>query len=60
VVRGPQLETPAILAPGARFARPKEASDLRDFSDLYGESLHAMERGELVAARIPESFGPRD
>ena len=38
----------------------KNPAYLRDFNDLYGASLDAMERGELVPAVIPESFGPGD
>ncbi len=32
----------------------------REFDELYGESLEAVQRGDLIPATIPDTFGPDD
>jgi len=53
-------QTDGLLAAAILELDQKDASYLRDFSDLYGASLDATQRGELVPATIPDSFGPGD
>jgi transposase-like protein len=53
-------QTDGLLAAAILELDQKDPTYLRDFSDLYGASLAAIARGELVPATIPESFGPGD
>jgi transposase-like protein len=53
-------QTDGLLAAAILELEQKDPVYRRDFNDLYGESVAAAERGELVSATVPESFGPED
>lgn len=49
----------ALLADAVSRLEQKDPSWREDFEDLYGQSLRAMQRGDLVRVRS-EDFGPDD
>lgn len=52
--------TEGLLATALLELQQQDPQYRRNFHDLYGESLAAVERGDLVPATIPETFGPND
>jgi hypothetical protein len=52
--------TEGLLAAALLELQQQDPRYREDFAGLYGESLAAMERDELVPATVPESFGPDD
>jgi transposase-like protein len=53
-------QTEGLLAAAILELEQKDPVFHREFGELYGDSLGALERNELVPAAIPDSFGPHD
>jgi transposase-like protein len=53
-------QTDGLLAAAIFELEQRDPAYLREFDELYGDSLDALGRGELVPATIPDSFGPDD
>jgi hypothetical protein len=49
-----------VLAAAILSLQQHDARYRRDFEQLYGESLAAAERGDLIPATVPDAFGPED
>jgi excisionase family DNA binding protein len=53
-------QTTGVLAAAILHLQQHDARYRKDFEELYGKSLAAAKRGDLIAATIPDSFGPED
>jgi len=53
-------KTEGLLAAAILALQQDDPAYREEFEELYGESLEAMRRGELVPATIPDTFGPDD
>lgn len=53
-------QTTGLVAAALLRLAQEDPSYRHDFDELYGESLDATDRGELVPATIPDTFGPDD
>lgn len=49
-----------LLAAAILALQLKDPEYRREFDELYGESLEAMRKGDLVLFTIPDTFGPED
>jgi transposase-like protein len=53
-------QTDGLLAAAILELEQRDPAYMSEFDELYGDSLDALKRGELVPATIPDSFGPDD
>ena len=53
-------ETEGVLAAAILALHLDDPAYRQEFDELYGESLEATRRGDLVPAAIPSTFGPDD
>jgi transposase-like protein len=53
-------QTEGLLAAAILALEQRDHAYVREFDELYGDSLDALKRGELVPATIPDGFGPDD
>jgi excisionase family DNA binding protein len=53
-------QTGGVVAEAVHQLQAKDPTYQREAAELYGESLAAIGRGDLVAAAIPAGFGPDD
>lgn len=53
-------QTEGLIAAALLRLQQEDPEFRKEVDELYGESLEAMRRGDLVPAVIPESFGPED
>lgn len=54
------LGEPGLLAAAIQRLERDDPEYQREFGELYGSSLKAMRKGDLVPAGIPENFQPGD
>ena len=52
--------TEGVLAAAVLRLQQDDPRYRQEFEELYGEGLSAAERGELIPAAIPSTFGPDD
>jgi excisionase family DNA binding protein len=52
--------TTGVLAEAILHLQQHDTRYRRDFEELYVESLAAVDRGDLIPATIPDTFGPED
>lgn len=53
-------QTEGLLSTAILELEQRDHAYVREFKELYGDSIDALRRGELVPATIPDSFGPDD
>jgi excisionase family DNA binding protein len=53
-------QTEGLVAAALLRLEQEDPAYRKDFDELYGESLEAVKRGDLVPATIPDTFGPED
>jgi hypothetical protein len=53
-------QTEGLLAAAILELEQRDHAYMSEFYELYGDSLNALSRGELVPATIPDSFGSDD
>ena len=53
-------QSAGLLAAAIVELEQRDHAYVSEFKELYGESIDALRRGELVPATIPDSFGPDD
>jgi excisionase family DNA binding protein len=53
-------QTDGLIAAAVLRLQQEGPKFQKEFDELYGESLAAMARGDLVPFEIPDTFGPED